>query len=225
MSNTCLWFIPHQDDETLTFGCAIRNHAIAYKRNVVVLMTDGSSSGVRTQLGMTRWMFTEARDDEMRRAVRHLGVLSRDFVISDIRARDGELTVDKAKEIILSTLDKHPGAHVKAMSPLAVTGRSADHVNSGLAARELYNADPTIMGSLRHYIEPYFKTEYEQAHPGVVLSVESGTSISPGVIRAAGEYNVDDPTARMHRIGDRSVPTFFDQLVAAPQSLRHNPIP
>lgn len=224
MSDICLWFTPHQDDETLTFGCAIRNHANLGKRNVVVLLTDGSSSGVRAQLGMSRWRFAEARDDEMRRAVRHLGVLPGDLIIPDIRARDGELTVDKAKEIILLMLDRFPGAHVKAMSPLAVASRSADHVNSGLAAQELYDADPTVMGSLRHYIEPYLKTQYQQAHPGVTLSPESGSSISPGVIRAADEYDVDDDVARMHRIGNRSVATYFAQLVAAPQSWRHSPV-
>ena len=44
-TNPAVFLVPHQDDEVLTFGAAVKQHLLAGRDVILVLLTDGSSSG------------------------------------------------------------------------------------------------------------------------------------------------------------------------------------
>src|SRR5665647_3106621 len=45
-----IFFVPHQDDETLTMGADIAAHYQAGREIIVVQVTDGAKSGVRAEM-------------------------------------------------------------------------------------------------------------------------------------------------------------------------------
>lgn len=68
---------PHQDDESLTMGAAIREHVLAGRTVYVVLLTDGSSSGVcgQSPFNGDRAACTAERDKEFTGAVTKMGAV------------------------------------------------------------------------------------------------------------------------------------------------------
>ncbi|MBP2370211.1 PIG-L deacetylase family protein [Pseudonocardia parietis] len=191
---------PHQDDETLAMGSAIRNHIEQGYDVHVLLATNGINSGARPIVGLTRTKFTDARDNELRRATATLGVPPENLHISRHSTEDGNLTIQAATDSIAWFLDRHPAAWVKAYSPHSATGRHADHVMSGVAAANLHAAGQIT--NLRHYVEPWLVDTFRAAHPAVRLGPERATSLA--TVQAAYDSYGDG-----YGIGHISVPTFF----------------
>lgn len=211
-----VYAIPHQDDDTLSMGASICSHLAGGHDVHLLLLTTGVNSGVRGQLKLSRPAFTEARDDEMRRAARALGV--QNLWMSRPNVPDGALTVQAAEDAIAAWLDQHPGAWLKTYSHLAWPGRHSDHINTGQAAVNLLRAG--VVDNLRHYVEPWQLQEFRNAHPSVRHSQTRAPA--PDRLRAAlDEYR--HTGAGRYGIGYRSVPAAFDHVRAEVSSWYHLP--
>lgn len=124
-------YSPHQDDETLWSGQIIAHHVLVAREVHIVLGTSGATSAMRDALNgldsngwwggyhyperegipapLSTTDFAEARDREMLQAARQLGVTpDRVHLRTDTRA--SSITVDEAKQLILSFEALTPGA-------------------------------------------------------------------------------------------------------------------
>jgi len=220
---TVLFVAPHQDDETLSMGASIRKHLEVGHDVHVLLLTYGVNSAVRPATGLDRPQFTRARDDEMFRATRALGVTGRNVHVSRHSCEDGVLTVQGAEDAMRAWLNDHPGAWLKAYSNLSATGRHGDHVTAGQAAVNLLAAG--VVPNLRLYVEPWARDAFAAAHPTMPLTAERATS-HDRVKAAYTEYQDEDLPGRRYGIGYKSVGPYFDQLrtdPAGPASYYHLP--
>lgn len=211
---------PHQDDETLSMGASIRLHVEAGHDVHVLLMTNGINSAVRAATGLDRPQFAAARDDEMVRACRQLGVPFENVHISRNAAEDVDLSVQDAEDVLRGFLNEHPGAGVKTYSHLPLPSRHPDHMNAGQAALNL-RVDGVIT-DLRMYVEPWRRDEFAAAHPGSAPFAEyAGTP--DAVFAACDEYQVIDVAGGKYGIGYQSVGYAFDLLRSDPASWCHVP--
>lgn len=132
--NAAVFFIPHQDDEVLTMGAAIRSHVKSGRPTYAVLLTDGGASRICRRDFATRAQCTAFRDKHFINATKALGATP---IIPSNRMKDAETTVAGLRNI---------------MRPYAVSGASlktftwdhdahADHKNAGLALKGLNFAD------------------------------------------------------------------------------------
>lgn len=209
-----VYISPHQDDETLAMGASIANHAAAGYRVHVLLLSNGINSGARTRVNLTRSQFTDARDDELRRAAQHLGVPAHRVHISRHTTEDGQLSVRAAEDSLNWFLDHHPDAWVKAYSPHAASGRHSDHINAGLAAANLHHSGRVT--NLRHYVEPWLIAGFRAAHPWIRLGEERPTNL-------AAVHAAYDSYGQGYGIGHISVPAFFQSGRANPVNYWHVP--
>jgi LmbE family N-acetylglucosaminyl deacetylase len=218
---TVVFFTPHQDDETLAMGPAVRHHLEAGHDVHVVLMTTGQNSGVFPSTGLSVADFVAARDDEMFRATRQLGVRTANVLVSPLRTEDGQLTVSAAEDIIAAFFAEHPDAWCKSYSNKAAPGRHVDHVASGQAALNLFNAG--LFTNYRMYVEPWLTAAFKTANPSVPITAEraAGTAF---VQQAFDQYNVHDGVGGKYGIGHQSVPSEFDAGRADPTSWVHVPV-
>lgn len=222
-----LYATAHQDDETLLMGSSIRAHLEAGHDVCVLLFTTGENSGVRDQLGMDRPTFTAARDDELVRACRRLGVRFEHVHIDPDRTQDGQLTVEAAQTMLGAWVGGNtdpggPPVWVKTYSNLAATGRHPDHINLGQAAVNLLHAGVIIPNGLRSYVEPWLRSAFETANPGVRLLTDQAANLA--IVRAGlDEYGAEDGIGGKYGIGHRSVKSAFDLVRATPVSYYHVP--
>src|ERR1035437_6858819 len=78
ISGAAVFFIPHQDDETLTMAADIRAHFIAGRQVVIVQVTDGSASQARETMCTNKGVclivpeFVVARNAEQFAPIQHL---------------------------------------------------------------------------------------------------------------------------------------------------------
>lgn len=204
-----VFYIPHQDDETLTFGTAIMNHVMGGHNVHVVLLTDGSASGVRTDLGMTELEFTEARNREFEKALNIYGVKPENIDYRNIK--DGTLTVAKTDAIIREYEAKYPLAKHKAFS---WTDAHVDHKNSGQALKNLLTAG--ILTDARFYVR-------RGDNPvGLTLTTEAYNALHlPFYLAVSASYKLINDRLGFYGIGYKSVPTSFDSFEEQPLSRYH----
>lgn len=240
-----LFAIPHPDDETLSHAAAIRHHLQVGHEVHVLALCDGAGSGAQVATSLDDAAFVAARDDELRRACRALGVAPGNLHVPPDRAAGGTLTAAHATQLV-TTLVTHltttspvatGGVHLKTYTdlpaPHPTTGnpRHPDHAASGAAARQLL-VQGTV-ASWRAYVEPWLRASFLTANPGRALSAErtSGAQHDPAglnrVLRAFDEYaDVDplpDPAAARFGIGYLSVGNVFQQLRPDPVNWYHLP--
>lgn len=148
------FFTPHQDDEALFMGAAIKQHVDAGRKVWVVLLTDGGSSGMCEILYPgDRAACVAARDAEFIAGVKSLGAIP---IIRADRVRDGALTVAYAKSVINNyyTNVNYRLASYKTMSE---TDDHPDHANLGKGLRQSNATDKRW----------YIKTSQWSTHAGV----------------------------------------------------------
>lgn len=190
-----LFFVPHQDDE-LSMGNDITNHILSGDDVHVILCTDGTASYIRRNLsqqgtcswhtgihnyGITESEFAGLRDEEFKASCRALGVSNSNIHIAPQRAKDGELTIAKVKEIIQYYQNKYPNSKVKTYTPWGpVDGaepQHPDHKRLGQGALELYNEGKIWNNDLRFYVEPWLYAKWKAINPstwiGEVTSEQS----------------------------------------------------
>lgn len=234
-----LFFIPHQDDEALTFGAGIRNHLNVGDECHVILYTDGSSSNVVRQLNgetksnmhrkrldpqregyalLDRTDLVRYRNDEFLRSCMALG-LPVEHVHFVQELQDGTTTVEDCEELIREFTDRYHGARVKTFTDLG--GNHRDHANMGTAARNLYQQEK--IADLRLYVEPYNLRQAKKASRAVRILKEKPETHRESVVASLSEYKKWNPALEQFAIGYHSVRKEIDAAIANPVSYYHKP--
>jgi LmbE family N-acetylglucosaminyl deacetylase len=218
---TVLFVSPHQDDESLSMGAAIRKHIEANHDVHVLLLCGGVESGAQANSGLSRPAFGYARDDEFIRATRQLGVPYENLHFARVTPADGTLTVQLAYDAILDFTERHDDeVWLKTYSNLPATNRHSDHINSGQAGLQaLQNG---LVANLRMYVEPWLISAFQNANAGVTLSTDVAADPS-WVVKALDEYGIVDPKGQKFGIGFQSV-SYFAGVKANPVSRYHLPV-
>ncbi|GGO06387.1 PIG-L family deacetylase [Saccharibacillus kuerlensis] len=234
-----LFFIPHQDDEALTFGAGIRNHLNTGDECHVILYTDGSSSNVFRQLNgetkssmhrkllnpkaegytpLGRSDLIRCRNDEFLRSCEALGLPAQNVhVVQEMQ--DGTTTVEACEALIREFADRYHGARIKTFTDLG--GNHRDHANMGRAALNLYQQEK--IADLRLYIEPYNLRQAKKARRKLEVLKERPESNRESVVASLREYKKWDPQREQFAIGYHSVRKEIDAAIANPISYYHKP--
>ena len=216
LMSTVLFFTPHQDDETITMGAAIRHH-LEYGHDVyVVLMTDGGASGARAKTGLNVYDFIDARVDEMTRACRQLGVQFDNVILASPLANDGQLTADLAQEIINDAIYYIGGTDIKlkTLSDVNLSVRHPDHIAAGQGLRRF-----TGQYDIKFYVEPYNLTAVKNT--GKIVGTEN-CATPTAVKNAVNEYKTVDHVADKYGIGNLSVSADLTITYNNPVSYYHS---
>ncbi len=234
-----LFFVPHQDDEALTFGAGIRNHLNAGDECHVILYTDGSSSNVVRQLNgetkssmhrkvlnperegyspLDRVDLVRYRNDEFLRSCLALG-LPVENVHFVQRLQDGTTTVEDCEQLIGEYTDRYRGARVKTFTNLG--GNHRDHANMGTAALQLFRQGK--IADLRLYVEPYNLRQAKKAYRGLQIHKEKPAIHGECVVASLSEYKKWNPALEQFAIGYHSVRKEIDAAIANPVSYYHKP--
>lgn len=204
-----IYYIPHQDDETLTFGSSIYSHIQAGHKVHVVLLTDGSGTVVGKRLGLDKETLVDARNREFYKALGVLGV--RDANIHLMNFTDGELTIKQAKDTMKFFERKYPNASHKTYT---YTDWHSDHRNAGLALKEL--SDEGIIGDARYYVRRGEKPEGKH-----LMRSNYKEEHFPFLLAASRSYNIKNEKIGMYGIGWESVPNSFKNMEKNPVNYYH----
>lgn len=231
------YFIPHQDDEVLSFGVSILNHTKTGQDVKVIYCTDGSKSSVRKKLeeglvceehrethrvSLTEEEFTDARDREAIESCKHLGVKESNIHFAPIRIVDGQATVEGCKHIIKEYMKLAPEAKVKTFTPYGAETMHKDHKALGKAALELYNEG--IIKDMRFYIEPYEIENFRRENPSIKDRIETADEYGNDLVKALNAYGVWYPCGKRYAIGHHSVKKGFDDAQREKLNYVHSPI-
>lgn len=224
---TAIFYIPHQDDEIVSFGTAIMNHLFAGDDVHLVLCTDGSGSGVRKELngdrpcmahnrtyrfGLSKSDFTSARNREFVWSAGCMGVAA-DRLHFRQHIEDGSMTVEAAESLIREFERRYPGARHRTFTP---TDPHPDHANLGLALRQL--VDTNEVGDARFY----FKTSEMSRNEGTWEMAKP--EHLPFLTAANHAYRVFAPSRGLYSIGYLSVANTFDTQLENPRCKFHDPV-
>lgn len=201
-----IFFVPHQDDEFLTFGLAILRAVEDGCEVHVVLCTDGSLDDFRNQLGSGKRCYLEAdrrihwrrhaypisveefvdiRDREFLAGCASLGVRPGNVHIAPHRGLDGSLTAELSKRIIASYVNMLPDAVVCTEVPIDCP--LYDPNEPGYS--DVYHTDHHALGNgarllfeeglireVRYYADPYYLGLFKRVAPEIEFQ-----SITPTV--------------------------------------------
>lgn len=208
-----VYFVPHQDDETLTMGADIENHWRHGRYVIIVMMTRGDASGVlakfqsTTYPSMTATQFIDGRNSEMRAAVGHLGVRPWRIFYEGLQdsATGTGMTQPQVEAVMAKWMARYPRGSFKTMHS------KDDHPDHRTMA---YAMDAQCKA--RHLTDCRYLQfrRYWTKYP-VAGTLYRG---SASYLAAANEYKVLDPAHGRYAIGSQSVPKDFAALPAAPYS-------
>ena len=219
-SNVALYFIAHQDDETLSHFGGIIQDLRDGKEVHVILITDGASSGacelmIKSGVLDNKSQFAESRNKEFRSALMALGV-EESNIHTEGRFVDGSLK-DSTKELrsyMLEWINKYEGAAVRAHAP-NIEGFSPhdDHASIGRAAVYLYNKNK--ISELYLFPDSYNYKHYYGAK-GINLKKLPNNGLSEAekakLDQAIQSYFFIDYSAGRYGIGSLSVPIYWKIL-------------
>ena len=140
-----VFVVPHQDDELLSMGAAIRANVRAGRAVEVFLVTDGAATGACRVLGLGPAACSSARDVEFRRSVTRLGVpLANVHELIDpargARFPDGGLDYAaawRAYDVMAATVAaRYPGARGVSWRSMSWTDNHPDHAVLGAVLRD-----------------------------------------------------------------------------------------
>jgi LmbE family N-acetylglucosaminyl deacetylase len=141
-----IFLTPHQDDETLFMGAAIREHVLAGRDVWVLLLTDGGASYVCDgDHGWTNEDCIAERDREYRAAVNKMGAHA--VILAD-RMKDGTLDPVYVESVIARWAAAYPGASFKTLGE--DDSIHADHRAAGEGLRMAY--DDGVTNDARWYL-------------------------------------------------------------------------
>jgi LmbE family N-acetylglucosaminyl deacetylase len=186
-----IYFVPHQDDETLTMGADIAAHYRAGREIIVVQVTDGAESGVRAEMCAQKGIcltvaeIVAARNSEQLAAMQHLAPTAR---IEYANLPDASLTVATASALIAKYVARYPTASFKTMSWL---DDHPDHRALAYALRDMCSRIPS------------HDCRYEQFRRYWVSKPIAGYFVpgSTDVLAAMDEYFVWNPDGGRYAIG------------------------
>lgn len=164
--------------------------------------------------------FSKDRDEEFKDSCEAMGVKESNIHIEDNRAHDGELSKEKAREIILKYLEEYPDAKVKTVTPFKASGIHEDHRALGEAALELYKEGK--IKDLRFYVEPYDYKDFKKVNPNVEVW-KVLPSQEEKLLSAMNAYKKWNPESGHYAIGYHSVKSHFDELATNKIQYVHAP--
>jgi LmbE family N-acetylglucosaminyl deacetylase len=208
-----VFFIPHQDDETLTMAADIRAHFVEGRQVVIVLVTDGSASRARNAMCagkgvcLTVREFVVARNAEQFAAIHHLAPGAQIFYEN---YQDGALTQAQATTVITKYVSLFPNGSYKTMSWL---DENPDHIALGHALKTMNDAG----------LIPNNDSRFEQNRIYWDTMPVSGLFIAADetVPAAYDEFYYWNPPIGRYAIGSQSVPSMFDAARLDPRSKYH----
>ena len=210
-AGTVLYFVPHQDDEILTFAGGILEDLAAGFDVQVVLCTDGRSSTAFQKLreediALSLPGFIEERDKEFRDSLKALGVPDENIHIPEDRLVDRTVSYheDRLREMMLRYIRAYPEARVCTETMLA---DHPDHAAIGQAAANLYREGEIT--SLRLYADSYDYTHDRSLPTLHTVMAEPDEEALARVAAACDVYQIYDPTNGRYAIGSYSVEERF----------------
>lgn len=185
-----LYFVPHQDDELLTFGLDIIQSASGSDDCHIYLMTDGTKSAVKEMLKnrkMCLWHFgihkytlsdkefSKARDKEFIKSCNILGIPFENIHISHDRCMDGMLDENfciQYMKTAISDFEINKGIEkkeivVKTISPYGGSKQHHDHMALGNAAVKLKREN--YISKVIFFQEPYLVENLKKNHPDFLI--------------------------------------------------------
>lgn len=237
-----VFFVPHQDDEYLTFGLAILRASQTHDVHVV-LCTDGSLDDTRNQLGSGKRCylpelgkgrrihfgrhrydisiqeFIGIRDEEFRTGCELLGVRPNNVHIAPNRAVDGSLSPDLASDIIRDYLSTLPEAVVCTEVPIDCPLYDPNAPGySDVYHHALGNGARMLFESgqiteLVYYADPYYLQLFKDAAPHIDFKALVPNQTELGALRkAAKAYRRWRPSRRQFAVAWHSASPLFPQV-------------
>lgn len=215
LKGPAVYFVAHQDDETLSMAADIRAHVKAGRRVILVMMTKGDATGawrpdrpLCATLGfcLDSAGIIAARNAEYRAAALALGVSPRNMYWENLQ--DGRLTVGQADAVVRKWISRYPSGSFKALSWLD------DHPDHRAIANALRMECIDRHRIARDDCRFLQFSRYWTSKP-----INGG--FEPGdaqVVAAMNEYSLFDPDHGRYAIGARfSVPTDFARMASDPK--------
>lgn len=207
--NQVIYYIPHQDDEVITFGVSIYSNIQRGSDVHVVLLTNGANSNIREILGISKEEFSTARNKEFDKALAVLGVKSENIVKKGFT--DGELTQSQVESVIRDYADMYPHASHKTAS---YQDPYSDHANAGKALKKL--SEQEIISDATYYFGPNYTPVNVEINQDPY-----DPSYYPFIKAASRSYKVENEALGMYGIGWKSVPGLFESIEENPVSQYH----
>lgn len=240
MKNPAIYYVPHSDDEILTYGPSIKNHLNAGREVITVLYTNGVGSAAQNQLngvtGSSYWgkphnpasegysilsnnNFGDARIREYINSCHALGVKAENILVDRLTVTND---IDEMKDLILKYHTLYPVASHKAMSWKDQMGTGSndpnEHSVSGYALKALWQAG-TITDA-RFYVSRYNIMENTISGSNELLA---NSAHLVDLKHSAKCYDAWAPNVGMFAIGYHSVKNQFDHFFNDVKSKYHLP--
>lgn len=241
-----LFFIPHQDDEMLSFSTVIKQYMDNGYNVNIVLMTDGSNVGVNNVINGTNGIckihnkkhnpklegakinglnintfsiqnLVQCRNEEYFRALYKLGLDKSNIHISKFVQKDNNLNKDIAIKGIMEYLNKYPNSIVHTFYHVPFSkGNHADHLGLGRASKELY--DNKKINKLYLHVEPYLVNDFRDKNKNEKLYeyYPSTKAQNDSIVAGLREYSIWQPQNGKYAIGYHSVKRSIDIQIKKP---------
>lgn len=219
-----IYYVPHQDDEILSFGVSIIHHIIEGHQVHLVFYTDGSSSKALNYFNgneicplhqemhdfqFDEQKFSEVRNQEMIWSSQCLGVHPSHFHWCQ-DTKDGQFSVNSGIDLITRFEAKFPNAQHMALS---YTDPHPDHANMGKALLKLLQQGKVQHGKF------YLKTLELDKFDGIEDPCKE--EYLPFLHAAQQAYKVYKPEAGLYAIGNHSVASTFEIQYKNPRCKYH----
>lgn len=213
-----LVFVPHQDDELLIMGPAIRTAARRGRAVRLVLLGLGDGTFVRTAL-MPALLGREpggeeigrVRDREFRTSSGLLGVADEEVRMAQPRQREKCFSRSTCREVVLAELARLPEAEVWVVSEFDA---NPDHAALGLAARDLVSSGDLGASAVQAFVAPWCRGTLP--HPPL-----RGERADIGYLEQR-PYRYTDVDAGLWGVGYKSVRRHFNAQLDDPVCYRYD---
>ncbi|SHE88245.1 N-acetylglucosaminyl deacetylase, LmbE family [Seinonella peptonophila] len=205
---TVIFYSPHADDESLSFGVAIRNYLHKHSQVHLVLLSDGRKSGAFKQIKQAAKNKVSAKDfpnlriHDFQKASSALGIDQQKQHIHHLE--NGRFQLSKVKEIILQYEKKYPQSMHISFSEVDM---QKDHVVVGKALNQLKQNKQ--IHHKQNYISLatiyYSKLKVPPYKKETLLNVDDAVYIT----HALKVYETWNPKKGFYKTGGFSVPEQF----------------
>ncbi|SFX19571.1 GlcNAc-PI de-N-acetylase [Thermoactinomyces sp. DSM 45891] len=228
------YFVPHADDEVLTFGVPMIQDLKQNKEVYVILMSHGDITGARARINkrinpeLTPRQLGQARVNEFIEATNRMGIDDKHRLIYDLFLEGGDREQDygRVKTIVAAYAKEYPQAEFKSMSIFDV---HPEHAIIGKAIQELKNSNrikssqsfasinimrtckksPRCSGKQQKIGMPTIERQIQLTEPRDKHILSS----------AADAYRVWNPKKGWYSVGEISVPGQFRELKKDPTTI------
>ena len=219
------YFSPHQDDELLNLGTAMCKDIDAGREVFCVLCTDGGASGARRLIdngGACRWHegahdhpltvaeFSAARDREFTASCLAMGLSPAHIIIPADRAPDGQLTAERAADIMRSAIKDFPAEQVTLKTLAEVTWQRQNPDHTAVARAALRLREENVCAAAEEYLETILFPAPEGN--GIPETLTPDAAQRERLLAAAANYCRWEPENGFYAVGCHSVWDEFDEF-------------